>query len=30
VREVARFHGDIADLVNPVVHAALVERFSGA
>jgi pantetheine-phosphate adenylyltransferase len=29
VREVARFHGATADLVNPAVHAALVERFSG-
>ena len=30
VREVARFHGETTDLVNPAVHAALVERFSGA
>ena len=30
VREVARFHGETADLVNPAVHAALVKRFSGA
>jgi pantetheine-phosphate adenylyltransferase len=29
VREVARFHGETADLVNPAVHAALVKRFSG-
>jgi pantetheine-phosphate adenylyltransferase len=28
VREVARFHGETADLVNPVVHEALRERFS--
>ncbi len=30
VREVARFHGETKDLVNPVVHAALLERFSRA
>ncbi len=29
VREVARFHGDTADLVNPAVQAALLERFAG-
>ena len=30
VREVARFHGDTAALVNPAVHAALRERFGAA
>ena len=28
VREIARFHGNTADLVNPLVHRALRERFS--
>jgi pantetheine-phosphate adenylyltransferase len=27
VREVARYHGDTSDLVNPVVHTALLARF---
>jgi len=30
VREVARFKGATADLVNPAVHAALVARFGGS
>lgn len=30
VREVARFKGETRDLVNPAVHAALVERFGRA
>jgi pantetheine-phosphate adenylyltransferase len=30
VREVARFHGETAELVHPVVDAALRERFSRA
>ena len=30
VREVARFKGETADLVNPAVHAALVARFGGS
>jgi pantetheine-phosphate adenylyltransferase len=30
VREIARFEGNTGDLVNPLVHQALRERFSRA
>jgi len=30
VREIARFHGETADLVNSTVHRALRERFGAA
>ncbi|HEX6815059.1 MAG TPA: pantetheine-phosphate adenylyltransferase [Gemmatimonadaceae bacterium] len=30
VREIARFHGETVDLVNPTVHRALRERFGSA